>query len=159
MRLLDLFARAPRPPASARALERYLAGRRLDLAAAPIADLLAAGLDFYAGQRFAGLEPEDADGDMLLFQHGCYDWGDGEHFNLKLTRQFMADRGDNPLSQLHLAFLFPPDPDLRALGAFEAWCPTRTALPGFRAQVLDSPAVALAGRRATASREIFWSRV
>lgn len=159
MRLLDLFARRPRPADSTQALQSWFVARGRSPYAAPIADLLADMLDFYAGQRFAGLEPEEADGDMLLFSYGCYDWGEGEHFDMKLTRQFVAARGDNPLSQLHLNFLYPPEPDLRALGAFEAWCPTRADLPGFRAQVLESPAVALAGARPAVHREVYWGLV
>lgn len=156
MRFSDLFTRRPRPHASADALRRFLTARGLRLEADAPRALIDASIDFHSAQRFAGLE-RAPDADMMLFQHGCYDWGEGERFELGLVRQFM-ERGDNPISQLHLTFTAPPEPSLRALGAGELWSLDCADLAGFRARVLGSPALAAIGGRA-AAREIYWNRV
>lgn len=45
-------------------------------------------LDFYSDERAEGCQIEE-DGDMLLFQWGVYDWGEREHFEVNITRQFI----------------------------------------------------------------------
>lgn len=47
-------------------------------------------LDGYRDIRVEGCDLE-ADGDMLLFQWGTYDFGTGETFELNLTRQFLLE--------------------------------------------------------------------
>ena len=67
---------------------------------------------------------EQADSDGLLAQYGTYDWGDGEHFQLDMTRQYAFDDEDGEYShmaQLRCTFLFTPDQELRALGSGNLW--------------------------------------
>ena len=66
---------------------------------------LRALIDFYASIRADGCEP-DADQDMLLFQWGTYDWGDGEHFEIDLVRQVIVpdEADDDAIWQLHLTY-------------------------------------------------------
>jgi hypothetical protein len=62
--------------------------------------------------------------DLLLAQYGTYDWGDGEHFELDITRQlsFDDDHGEySHMTQLSCTFHFRPDDELRALGANSLW--------------------------------------
>ena len=83
-----------------------------------------------------------ADGDMLLFQWGTYDWGAGLHFSFNITRQFIPGlttdppmEADFPILQLSWTFAFKPRPDLRALSSGNRWCHNPGSLPEFDAYV------------------------
>src|SRR5437879_13288813 len=79
-------------------------------------------LSFYLDERADGCEI-DEDGDMLLYQWGCYDWGNGESFEFNITRQFMdADGQDEDIRQLSLTFKFKPTESLRKLADGNRWC-------------------------------------
>lgn len=62
---------------------------------------------------------EDPGSDMLLFQWGVYDWGNGKFFDLNITRQFVEDglEGDDAISQLSLTFNYEPTAALAAIDA------------------------------------------
>lgn len=76
--------------------------------------------DFFSDTPVRGTEPED--GDALLAQYGTYDWGDGEHFELDLTRQLIyGDRGDDDMFQLNCTFRFTPTDELRGTGQGNLW--------------------------------------
>jgi hypothetical protein len=51
---------------------------------------LEAMLQFYQNERVDGTRLDEG-GDMLLFQWGKHDWGDGEHFEINITRQLIWD--------------------------------------------------------------------
>jgi hypothetical protein len=101
--------------------------------------------DFYAAERADGCDPEE-DGDMLLFQWGTYDWGEGEAFEFNITRQLMGDDEDAEVRQLRLTFRFEPTSALRALAQGNRWCQSPQRLDEFRAFVLGTPAFAAVGR-------------
>jgi hypothetical protein len=112
-----------------------------------------------AMRRFAAEPVDDVssleDSDGLLAQYGTYDWGEGEHFELDMVRQFAFDDDGGQYShmtQLHCTFLFRPTHDVRALGADNLWSFGLTrdeffaralALPGFRG-IADTEEVPLA---------------
>lgn len=125
-----------------------------------LGDLMSAVIRFYTDCRASGLA-EDAGSDMLLFQYGCFDWGDGEMFELDLTRQFIvADaEGEDVISQLHVTAYFDPDAELRALGSYDRWCTSQEEVSEFRNVVLNSPALALAAKRDRAKARIAWETV
>jgi hypothetical protein len=89
-------------------------------------------------------EPRDQDGDLILAQFGTFDWGEGECFELDLTRQFsfLDENGEyDHMAQLSCTFLFEPTDDLRSAGAGSAWSGSKPlddffvealALPGFK---------------------------
>ncbi len=128
--------------------ERFLSRRGLAVATLSVASGSAAMLDFYREHRPAECA-QMPDGDMLLFQWGTYDWGEGEHFQLDLTRQLIVsdEAEDEDIWQLSLTFLFEPVDDLRALGAGNAWCDSVQALPKFRTDVSRSAALAACSAR------------
>ena len=76
---------------------------------------------------------------MLLFQWGTYDWGQGEHFELDLTRQLTwIDRDVSPdadIWQLSLTFMFPTIETLRGLGSGNKWCASPAEVDDFNAFV------------------------
>lgn len=86
-------------------------------------------------------EPGDYD-DGILAQYGVYDWGDGESYELDMTRQFSfyEDGEYDHMAQLQCTFHFEPTAALRAAGEKNLWSfdsdldaffAEARALPGF----------------------------
>ncbi len=70
---------------------------RIERAGRPLRELTPAdGIDlmtsFYLEERAEGCGI-DNDGDMLLYQWGTYDWGEGESFEFDITRQLIPAGG------------------------------------------------------------------
>lgn len=100
--------------------------------------------DFYRDVRADDCKL-DEDGDMLLFQWGTYDWGDGRSFQCDITRQFIGaqpedEYEDPPMSQLSLTFHFPPSAQFDAIKSGSRWCQRPGELPDFEAFVTGSAA-------------------
>ena len=123
--------------------EKVLSGRGLREHAPGLVDGCDALFDFYRDNRAGGavFEQHD-DADMLLFQWGTYDWGEGEYFSLNLTRQLICceQAEDDDIWQLSLSFEFEPNDELRALGSGSKWCHALPELPQFREYVHRSGA-------------------
>jgi hypothetical protein len=129
------------------AFERYLRGRGSEVATLEPAAGVSAMLDFYREERARGCDVA-RDEDMLLFQWGTYDWGEGELFEFDLTRQLITGPGDEDIWQLSLTLQYPPDDALRALGSGNRWCHSPQELDEFATFVRNSPAyAAVMGRR------------
>ena len=97
-------------------------------------------LEFYRDERADGCEI-GKDGDMLLYQWGSYDWGQGETFDFNITRQFMdADGDDEVIRQLSLTFKFAPTGSLRKLADGNRWCNSPDAINDFRKFIESSAA-------------------
>lgn len=94
---------------------------------------------FYESVRAEGCDVE-ADGDMLLFQWGIYDWGDGSHFSFNITRQFLLTQDDEEPAQLKLTFRYPESELLKKLDHGTHWCDAPEKLTEFRRFVKDTPA-------------------
>jgi len=79
-------------------------------------------LDFYRDVPVEGCDPEG--GDMLLFQWGVFDFGDGEFFQIDITRQFTLEDagGDEDMSQLSFTFYFDPTEELAKIEDGDRWC-------------------------------------
>lgn len=94
---------------------------RVDRLDSPVTEsLIDAMIAFYRDQRIDSVDL-DADGDMLLFQWGTYDWGEGKNFELDVARQFIDREKDEP-KQLHILMKFPPSETTKALGDGNEWC-------------------------------------
>jgi hypothetical protein len=117
---------APRPMTpsnSAATYKDWLESRKIHLAALSTPQLVTETLSFFQTIRCEGLAP-GAESDMLLYQWGIYSWGQGEHFEFDITRQFVAQGkvGDAALSQLRVTAYFRPTEDLRRIRAGNRWC-------------------------------------
>ncbi len=89
-------------------------------------------LEFYEQDAVDGCR-NDGQGDMLLYQWGTYDWGDGESFELDITRQLIFGEGeDEDIFQLSLTFKFVATTELRQIASGNRWCSSREDLEGFR---------------------------
>lgn len=127
------------PTDSPAAFEAFTAARGIALSSSKPRDGLAQMLAFYESVRADGCAGPD--GDMLLFQWGTYDWGEGRRFELNLTRQFIEQEleGDDAISQLSLTYKFDATPERDALGEGNRWCHDLAELAAFRVFVLASP--------------------
>jgi len=98
-------------------------------------------LDFYNDERADDCRIED-DGDMLLFQWGTHDWGQGRWFDLNITRQFIpAGRDDDEIFQLSVTAKYSPTADLDGLGSGSKWCGSLDDFPQFDEFVSASDAL------------------
>lgn len=97
---------------------RQLAARGTMASNVSVRDGIDAMLEFYRSTRADDCSLAD-DGDMLLFQWGTYDRGQGPELELDITRQFVRGVGeDDDLWQLSLTFVFPPQP----IASGDRWC-------------------------------------
>jgi hypothetical protein len=122
---------------------KFLSGRNLNERDLNLADGCEALFDFYRDLRpYGRVFEQHEDADMLLFQWGIYDWGEGEHFMFNLTRQLIVgeDAKDDDIWQLGLTFEFAPDDQLGALGRGDKWCSSLSQLSDFRDYVYRSAA-------------------
>ena len=86
--------------------------------------------------------------DILLYQWGTYDWGNGKYFELDITRQFIEAEleDDDAISQLSLTYKYQPSAELDALGTSNCW---EDATPDFRRFILTSaPFISVADAKA-----------
>jgi hypothetical protein len=95
-------------------------------------------LDFYRDVRSGGCEL-DEDGDMLLFQWGTYEFGEGRAFRFDITRQFILTQSedvedDSAMSQLSFTFHFTPSAQFDELRG-NRWCNTPDESKEFEAFV------------------------
>jgi hypothetical protein len=102
-------------------------------------------LDFYRDVRAEQCMDLGKGGDMLLFQWGTHDWGQGPSFQLDITRQFIMVCGDDEddddaISQLSMCFHFPPSAQFNGLGGGNRWCDTPDDLESFEAFIIGSAA-------------------
>ncbi len=100
-------------------------------------------LDFYRDVRADGCELQD-DGDMLLFQWGVFDFGEGRTFRFDLTRQFIVtdpeDDDESSMSQLSFTFHFVPSPTFEAIKEGHRWCNAPGKLTYFEGFIIGSEA-------------------
>jgi len=129
----------PRVDDTPATFEQRLDSSGLVVANLSVRDAVAQMLSFYRDVRVADC-PLDADGDMLLFQWGVYDWGVGPSFQFDLTRQFICGVDDDAIRQLSLVLHFAPSEQLSALEPGNRWCHSPEQLQEFETFVRGSAA-------------------
>ncbi|MEX2581317.1 MAG: hypothetical protein WD342_19830 [Verrucomicrobiales bacterium] len=99
-------------------------------------------LEFYRSERVEDCDLEE-DGDMLLFQWGTYDWGEGRWFDLNITRQFIvpSEDEDDEIFQMSASAKFVPSLELDALKSGNTWCHSPDDLSEFSEFIEDSQAM------------------
>lgn len=141
-------------------LGRLVAERHLELEALTPRQGMAVSLGFYQTVRARGCDLE-ADADMLLFQWGTHDWGEGEHFEVSVVRQFLVPQGeeDPDILQLSLTFRFPATDLLRGFGSGNRWCDSPSRLDEMRTFIEASPAFAAVADRGDGSASLWMESV
>ncbi len=146
-----------KPGAAKTRFLKRLEAAQLSLEALTPAAGVEAMLSYYADERADGCDL-DEDGDMLLFQWGTYDWGDGPSFEVNLTRQLMVtDDGAEP-RQLGLTFRFTPDHAPSRLKDGNKWCESPGGLAAFRRFITGSKAIQAVGHLTPAVVELQFGR-
>lgn len=88
-------------------------------------------LSFYRDVRATDCDLDD-NGDMLLYQWGTYDWGEGRWFELNITRQFITSGSDDEdILQLSVTARYSPSTELDALQSSNRWANSPNDLPDF----------------------------
>ncbi len=128
------------PSESEARLEQFISDSGGTFAALTGADAIRYILTFYRDIR-ADDCPLDEDGDMLLFQFGAYDFGQGETYRYDITRRFIlsGSEGDDGMSQLSLTVHFTVTDALRALKG-NRWCSSLAQMDEFEQFIRSSPA-------------------
>jgi len=128
------------PSRSAANLAKYFRSHGSNPADFTIRELVKHSIDSYREKRAWWLS-SGPDSDMLLFQWGTYDRGDGNYFQVDLVRQFVHRNftSDPPLSQLHATTFFEEAKDLTELGASDFWCESRDTLGAFHESIVATP--------------------
>jgi len=112
--------------------------RDLDLNEHPAREGIEALVAFYREARASDVDVDD-DGDMLLFQWGTYDRGDGDYFELNLTRQLTTtEGGDENTWQLSLTYRFEPTDDVEDIDVGHQWCQHPEELDDFVEDIYSS---------------------
>jgi hypothetical protein len=113
------------PSESKSRFEQFVADSGHSVATLTAATATHVMLAFYRQVRATDC-PLDEDGDMILFQWGAYDFGEGETYRYDITRQFIlsGSEGNDGMSQLSLTVHFPVTDALRALKRGNRWCPS-----------------------------------
>lgn len=102
---------------------------------------------FYREVRVDDVDLE-ADGDMLLFQWGTYDWGSGSGFEVDISRQLIRGAGeDDDIWQLRLTYRFTPLEPLRSNGKGNRWCARPDDVAPFAEFIMAHPAITAVGSR------------
>lgn len=103
-------------------------------------------LDFYRDVRADGCDL-DSDGDMLLFQWGTDDFGEGPSFRFNMTRQFILEEteDDEGITQFSLTFHFTTSPELDALTDGNRWCSMPDDLKDFESFINSGEAYRAVG--------------
>lgn len=76
----------------------------------------------------------DEDGDMLLFQYGVFDWGQGKNFEIDFTRQFYKPEN---IVQLRCTLYFEPE-QAKKLSAWNLWSSRHPNLDSWRNEIVRS---------------------
>jgi hypothetical protein len=112
----------------------------------------------YADERVDGCDV-DEDGDMLLFQWGTYDWGNGPAFEVNITRQLIAtDDEEGAPRQLSLTFRFDSTAAPTGLKDGNKWCESPNELAAFRRFVSRAKALQEVGQQSPAGVELQYGR-
>ncbi len=144
--------------AKTRFLER-LEAAGLSLDKLTPAEGIEAMLNYYAEERVDGCVIKK-DGDMLLFQWGVYNWGNGPAFEVDITRQ-LIDRNDEETEPQQLSLRFRFDPALYPEGvkASNKWCQSTRKLGDFRAFISRAEVMRVVGEQLPARVELRLNRV
>jgi|SRR5579859_597794 len=130
-------------------------------------EAVATMVQFYIAVRAADCDLAKDD-DMLLFQWGLHDWGQGEAFVYSIARQFIvravndnseSDRDVQAIWQLSLILKFAPTPELRAVQPGHKWCESPNGTTDFANYIEACEATHQVASRNAESVELIFQNV
>ena len=148
-----------RPSDSKAEFERFLANSGAELSSLTAPDAVRHAIAFYRQVRAEDC-PLDESGDMLLYQWGVYDWGQGETFQFDITRQFILSgtESDEGMSQLSFTLHYTPTEQLRALKGSQ-WCESPAEADACEEFIRGSDAFHAVSPLKPSRVELTWSEV
>lgn len=151
--------RAMRPSESKDRFEKFITDSGSSLAALTADEATRLMLAFYRDFRAADCPPDER-GDMLLFQWGAYDFGEGSTFHYDITRQFILSdsEGDEGMSQLELTVHFTVTEPLRALKG-DRWCSSPAQAAEFEAFIGSHQATLAVAKLKPLKVALVWSPI
>ncbi|MEP7327879.1 MAG: hypothetical protein ABI777_01610 [Betaproteobacteria bacterium] len=146
-----------RPEDFAKEFAKRAQAKGLKVDALPIPDALDLMVAFYSDVPVTGIEP--APDDALKYSWGVRYRGEGEHFEVNLSRVVTSRRVDAaPLvREMELTYRFAPTIELRSFARNEVWCYSRPELPIFVTAVRDSDAFGVAQREIALSISVIYA--
>ena len=139
---------------------RFRAHTGAEIESLPLIDAFTLFMDFYQDSRVVDALPVEDDGDMLLFQWGTYDWGQGRNFDINLTRQVIIPDGEDfDIWQLQLDYRYLPEAKNNLAGRGEKWCEAPKDLPSFRSFIQKSPPISVCSHQHVTSVDLCWEHV
>ena len=128
------------PAQSVAAIEQFALQRNQLIRSLSSGQIVDLSIDFYLSAHAVGLSPEP-ESDMLLYQWGTYDWGQGRAFEFDMTRQFIRRvEGTSLISQLSLKATYPASAGLAGIEPGHRWCKSQRDAATFRDFILGSSA-------------------
>jgi hypothetical protein len=121
------------------AFRSFAGGKAINLDGLSLSDFPRLLIDYHKDVEFPDISRAD-DGDMLLFQYGTYDWGDGRFFEIDFTRQFyqlFTDTEDHEVIQQRFTFYFEPT-NFQQIASFNIWSNAVAGLAEFEAAIVNS---------------------
>jgi hypothetical protein len=137
------------------AFNTYAKGKGIDVDGLSLSDFPHLLIDYHKDVEFTEVSRAD-DGDMLLFQYGTYDWGEGLFFEIDFTRQFyqfFTDTDDHEIIQQSFTFYLDPK-DLDHVTSFNLWSNALESIEEFETMILKSEGYIEAVRRTPEKFEI-----
>lgn len=140
-------ATAMTPETSVRGYRDWLKRKRLQVSTLTVQQIVLETIAFYENVRCNNLSSAPRS-DMLLYQWGVYDWGQGPTFEFDITRQFIErfKEDDDAISQFRVTAHLDPIDDLRAIKAGNRWCERTTHARAFQDFIEKSQAYQAASR-------------
>jgi hypothetical protein len=121
------------------AFRSYLEGKGLKQNGLSLQSFLPIFLGYNRDVQFKEVDRSD-DGDMLLFQYGTHDWGEGQFFEVDFTRQFyevFAERDGHEIHQQSITFFFDPV-GFEDIERFNTWSTEHDDFTGFENTIRNS---------------------
>jgi hypothetical protein len=122
-----------------RAFRDYLEGKGLNEKDLSLSSFVSIFIGYYNDVQFPELDPA-SDGDLLLFQYGTYDWGEGRYFEVDFTRQFYEvfhENDDHEIYQQRFTFYFAPA-QFESVASFKTWSSSHQDLEDFESAIKQS---------------------
>jgi len=119
--------------------------------------------ELYEQKRVTNTSIDD-DGDMLLYQWGSYEWGEGKYFELNITRQTMGtfddpDEQSDSMKQLGVTFKYQETASVTDIKGGNFWCNQPDSLSEFANQIFNHVAYLWAVSREPINVEVICQSV
>lgn len=101
------------------------------------------------------------DGDMLIFEWGTFNWGDGQFFQCQITRQFILNGldGDDAFSQFRLCLYFDVKSNLSNLKEGHKWCESLFEVDDFKSYIQSTNAYQAVAGIAPTKIDLYYSPI